>query len=755
MTGKGKPKTINVCFFIAPFLILFTLFAVITYLSTNQYIKNGCEMLERHSLNIAKSYSQRVANSRAATDIIMGLLDEKLLTASKAIALVEDIKDNSVLIELAEKFLIDEISLYDKSGEIINSTTEEMVGLFVRKNHPAYDFMISQQESIIENIRANTKTGVHYKFAYVRREDNSFIQLGVLADHVNEFLHRFELTKLIDEIIDSEEDIENIFFTDTNFKLVASSMRKHTGIVFNDAAVHKHFLLDEAQVGRNVVDGINTLHVCAPVYYNNKKIGTLSIVWSSGLIDNEIKHIVLNNIFRFIMVAITFGSVLYYAYLKSKENVRNKYYDKLTGLPNSEYLHEYLEQKIKNVINNKIAALLLNCTDFGIINMTYGFKYGNNILQQIVEGIEKIINSKHMLFRLESDRFVLIVNGYNDVIELNNLSQQLVKAFEDPIYDMCKHEYLSLKTVIFEIQNKDVTVHQILYNAALGLATLRDGSSKHFVVYSEEMQDAIKRERVIEKILMAILNGEHEKYIHMVFQPKLNIITNRIIGFEALARMNIQGLGYIPPKEFIDLAEKRNLIYPLGNLILKESCKFLVRLKNLGYTNINVSVNISGLQLLRDEFIKAIKEIVDNYHIDYKLLEFEITESVLIDNFELINRKLAEIKNLGISISLDDFGTGYSSFAELRDLNVDSVKIDRYFIEKINRFSKEGLITEDIIAMAHKLGLTVVAEGVEEEYQNDYLKANDCDIIQGFYFSEPLSESDAVNFLRLYYSTSI
>jgi EAL domain-containing protein (putative c-di-GMP-specific phosphodiesterase class I) len=212
--------------------------------------------------------------------------------------------------------------------------------------------------------------------------------------------------------------------------------------------------------------------------------------------------------------------------------------------------------------------------------------------------------------------------------------------------------------------------------------------------------------------------------------------------------MDIPGLGIIPPLEFISLSEKRMLMYDLGNLILRRSCDFLNLLKNSGFENIGVAVNISGIQLLRDEFNDDIGKIVDETGINIGLLEFEITESLLIDNFDQMNQTLKEIKEQGITISLDDFGTGFSSFARLRDLNIDSIKIDKYFIDKIAVTEEASLISADIISMAHKIGLSVVAEGVENEMQKDYLAKSNCDIIQGYLISRPLDQDEAIRFLE-------
>ncbi|MFP4457325.1 MAG: EAL domain-containing protein, partial [Clostridia bacterium] len=203
----------------------------------------------------------------------------------------------------------------------------------------------------------------------------------------------------------------------------------------------------------------------------------------------------------------------------------------------------------------------------------------------------------------------------------------------------------------------------------------------------------------------------------------------------------------LPPLEFIHIAEKANLIIPLGNKLLRSACIFINKLEAKGI-NTKIAVNISGIQLLDEEFSENVIKILDETNINPEKLELEITESILLNNFDLINERLKELRSNGIDIALDDFGKGYSSFFRLDELNVNSLKIDKSFIDKITIRSEDRLITSELIGMAHKFNLKVVAEGVESKDELDYLKENNCDIIQGYLFSKPLTESKIITLLR-------
>ena len=203
------------------------------------------------------------------------------------------------------------------------------------------------------------------------------------------------------------------------------------------------------------------------------------------------------------------------------------------------------------------------------------------------------------------------------------------------------------------------------------------------------------------------------------------------------------------PAEFIPIAEEMQFIVPIGLDILHMACKFIKKLELAGYDRLNVFVNVSTIQLLRDEFVSDLRALVEGIKINPRNLGIEITESIFMDNCEMVNKKLYALREMGIEISIDDFGTGYSSIYRLRELNVDCIKIDKYFIDKLLKLKTEEVITGDIISMAHKLGCTVIAEGVEHEKQKQYLIDNNCDFVQGYLFSKPLYEKEALRMLGI------
>ncbi|MFA6712181.1 MAG: EAL domain-containing protein [Candidatus Caldatribacteriota bacterium] len=740
---KDKLKSIDIRYFLIPFIILVLLFFGMTQYTINKYVNNSYENFEESSIDIANSYSRTLLTSQEAHNIVTELLDEKLMIASQAAKLIQGFETTEELAELAERFFIDEIYLYNPEGEIIHSNTNKYIGWKAYPGHPVHDFMISDEPILVEDIRRDTESDTYYKYAYYQVADGSFVQIGVLAEEVQEVLGKFELKKLIDRI-SNREDIMYISFVDDNNEMIVSNNSQYTEEITEEITIHQQNFGSEQYSVMTVLDGHDVFQVCVPVLSEDKSLGTLTVAWRTDEIDGEIKDIIFNN---FLQLAIV-GAIMYYAYRKNKSNLRLAYYDKLTGLPNSEYLNEYLESEVKDADKHKKAIMLLNCTNFNILNMTHGYLYGEKIHVKIAEKIKNILEPDEELFRPSTDRFIIVIGNYKRKEDLQALAQKIINIFDKPFLVNGDPQFVSAEIGIVEIKNKDMPIDNLLRDATLALSHINTSSNNAIYFYEDKMEVIVRRADKIEKVLGEAIQGVNPERFYLHYQPKLDLKQNRIMGFEALARLNIPGMGIISPMEFVDIAEKRMLIYGLGKQILQRACKFSKSLHDSGYEDINLSVNISGLQLLREGFIKDIEQYIQSLCANIKSLEFEITESILLSNYELINEKLKDIREIGIAISLDDFGTGFSSLARLRELNINIVKLDRFFISKIKNEDEENLITSDIISMVHKLGLTVVAEGVEEEEQKRYLQKHDCDIIQGYLVSKPLVEADALEFLK-------
>ncbi len=462
---QEKLKGVNIRLFLLPFLILFILFATISYISIKNHIKSTYAMVEQNSITIAQSYNRRITNSQKAAQIIKELLEDKFFALGDAVSKLDDCRSGQSLEELSHTFKVDEINLYDNEGQVICSSRPENIGLATEKNHPVSMILPSWSGVYFDDTTIPAENAL-YRYAYLKIDTDLSIGIGILIETYDSFLQQFTIEQLITDIMNSE-DITNIFFTNNDYQLVASGIADYVGINFSAAEIHTHFLHDKPQVGSDIIGGSRTLHVCAPVFYRDEKIGTLTVVWPPEMINKEIRRILLDNAMRFLLVALVLAVVLYYAYRKNKASIAVAYYDKLTGLPNTEYLKEYVTQKARLLPQRKLAVLLFNCENFQLINLTYGFLYGDKILQQAAAGLGQLVQPGRMLFRLSGDRFVLVVTDYLSVAVLEQIAQAARQLLAQPDYLMHRHEYLTLKTAIYEQLDEKLTVDQVIHNATL------------------------------------------------------------------------------------------------------------------------------------------------------------------------------------------------------------------------------------------------------------------------------------------------
>ena len=424
-------------------------------------------------------------------------------------------------------------------------------------------------------------------------------------------------------------------------------------------------------------------------------------------------------------------------------------HDSWTGLYNRNYLKTLLEGDDESRLREKRALVSVDLSTVQSLTSTYGFQYTQDLIKKIADMLRQFCTDRRLLFNTYENQFAFYLKGYKDKNELTEFSIEVAKQLE-PVLLM---ERIKGGIGVIEIGEGDEKDVDLL------LRRLLVTSEKAFNIYdrnigicfyNEEIEKQMVREQQITLELAKISTDEKDFGLFVQFQPILDLKSNKISSFEALARLSIEGLGPVPPLEFIPIAEKKNLVVPIGRKIILQALGFLNKLKRSGYGSIGVSINVSAIQLLRDGFTDSLLEMIEQTQVLPKNVGLEITESVFASNHEKINRILGKLSDIGIHTAIDDFGIGYSSFARERDLNVNCLKIDKSFIDRLQYLESDDAITSDIISMAHKLGHCTIAEGVEHERQKEYLEKWGCDRIQGHLISKPLDEEDAIKFLEKY-----
>lgn len=424
-------------------------------------------------------------------------------------------------------------------------------------------------------------------------------------------------------------------------------------------------------------------------------------------------------------------------------------HDLWTGLYNRRYFENLLKADLLTLGPGRLAMISVNISSAHELSIRYGFHYSRDIIKKIARALESHCNDSVQLFSTYENRFVLYVTDYRDTDALLAICDQVSETVKT---------ILSVERIGWGIGLIEIDAHnshdpeQLLRNLLIAsersLASFKDDF--RFFVFDSLMHARIEREEALTDELSHIITDGPSDRLFLHYQPILDLGTNTIKGFEALARMHSEAFGLIHPLEFIPIAEKTKLIVPLGETIIRQACVFLKELEASGLAAVGISINISPIQLLRKDFKQRLCAIIEETQVNPKNIGLEITESIFTGNFQEVNKTLGMLRALGIGIALDDFGTGYSSLSRERELNINCIKIDRAFIHRLLTLPDDQAITGDIISMAHKLGHVVIAEGIEHPRQMRYLEAHDCDMVQGYLVSKPLGPDDALQFLATY-----
>ncbi|NLL49290.1 MAG: EAL domain-containing protein [Firmicutes bacterium] len=422
-------------------------------------------------------------------------------------------------------------------------------------------------------------------------------------------------------------------------------------------------------------------------------------------------------------------------------------HDALTKLFNRRYLEKILSQDSKLPLTEKAALISVNLSAMHSLNVTYGFHYGQDLVQKIAKELDKLSSDECSVFSTHEYRFAFYVKGYRDRSDL----QGLCNTITDLLTPLLTVDRINLGIGVIELDEDNRHDVELLLKDLLITseeALLLDDGENQVCFYSEELENRIFRRESLQHDLSKLATGESEERLILEFQPIVDLKENRICAFEALARYNSESLGLVSPMEFIPIIEKTKHIVPIGKIIMRKACAFLKHLCAAGYEDLTVTINVSVIQLLSKGFVDDLLATILSMQVDPSHIVIELTESAFSSNFSEINQILGQLSDLGIRTAIDDFGTGYSSLSRERELNVNCLKIDKSFIDRLMYFEEDETITSEIITIAHKLGHVAVAEGVEHQRQLEYLRTHGCDRAQGYLISKPLDEQAALDFLE-------
>lgn len=410
--------------------------------------------------------------------------------------------------------------------------------------------------------------------------------------------------------------------------------------------------------------------------------------------------------------------------------------DELTKLYNRRYGKEKIEKYIElaKLENNKFGVILIDLDRFKMINDNLGHDMGDKLLKCIGNEFVMIMDGKENVIRLGGDEFIILVNNVSNIEEIKIVAQKIMSVFEKTfnIDNISINVKASMGMSVFPDHGQDEKT--LLRKADIAMYTCKKYHENTYEIFKDEMLETINENFHIGNEMYKALEKE-EFFIE--YQPIINVTKNKIIGAEALLRWNSPKLGLIGPDKFIPIAESTNEIITIGKWVLKEACIQTKYWHDQGY-RIIINVNVSVNQFKQVNFVEIVKDILKETRLQPEYLKLEVTENIYMENMSAMKKIFDELKKLKVKIAIDDFGTGYSSFAQLKALFIDTLKIDKSFIDAISVNVNNTLIVSAIITLAKSLNLNIVAEGVETIDQLNFLKNQGCNQIQGYLYSKPL-----------------
>ena len=428
---------------------------------------------------------------------------------------------------------------------------------------------------------------------------------------------------------------------------------------------------------------------------------------------------------------------------------KQAHYDQLTGLTNKALFHDRLEHAIQHASRHDevLSVLFVDLDNFKYVNDSMGHAAGDKLIKIIAARLKDCVRKGDTVSRWGGDEFTILLPSVKRISGIYKLCNRILHEKFSNIVIEGQELRITASIGISLFPQDGNNADQLIKNADAAMYKSKDMGKNQYNLYKPKMNEQILERISYENGLFRAIENEE---FDLVYQPQILLQDNSLIGFEALVRWHCPEKGVLAPYKFIPIAEETNLILPLGEWIINRVCKQNKKWHDMGYPELTAAINISGKQFAQKNIVEIIENALNKSGLNPEYLELELTESIIMDDVERTIKVFEELKNMGIKLSIDDFGTGYSSLSYLKQFPIDTLKIDQSFISNLTKDSLNDItIANLVIDLGHKLGLQVIAEGVETQQQINFLSEYACDKVQGYIVSKPLDKKDFEKLLKL------
>lgn len=727
---KLKKRLIDWKFYIIAAMVITVFFSIAGLYFSNALNKYLYTQLVNEAMHTSDMNRFTISTINRSINHIEDLLVEKLELAGKSIiGTATSPEDTDVIHWVEDHYGIDEINWFSNEGVILYST-EDYEGMIMESDHVVWLLLENNVDYFVEDVRKDVMSDKYFLFLYMKVSDGSVVQLSIDAARLNELTDQFSFENHLQEILKDQR----IRSTLVHIK----NGEQYTIYGFGNGTYHLTSSQWERIINQvhdqqiTTLDGESVLEVYVPIEENGVAIGTYFVVYSlaetEAFVDLSTHVIVL----LLLLVFLVTGILLYVIYKRNRAFEDMAYRDESTGFYNRTYLVDKYSD-FKGVPEeyrlNSVVYLLKNLKRLELVSSQEDIKKHiirfSEVLKQFGESNE--------IYRYAEDVFIVVYRNKPmvDIIRtINNLFENIESE-------------LDLKAGIIQDTDPIVTLQDVIRSVDLTTVKLREEKEARYLLMDEGIKDEILLDQRLELDLRRLSATGFGKELHVEFQPQVDTIKNKVVGFETLTRWHHPELGYISPPIIFSIAERNDFDTTLSRWVLTETLHFIKKLDEAGYNDMVVSFNASISVIEQKGFVHNLMTMLGYEGIPAERLGVEITETRIDTESGILAETIKKLRSYGVHVAIDDYGRGYSSLIRLKNLDVGVVKIDKSFIDDIGHDER---FIKSIMEMARNMDLSLIAEGVETEAQLKWLKDNNCIKVQGFYFSKALKTKDALIF---------
>jgi diguanylate cyclase (GGDEF)-like protein/PAS domain S-box-containing protein len=597
----------------------------------------------------------------------------------------------------------------------------------------------------VESVQLENNTSLWLEINKVPLHDRQNQVIGVLGCFEDITERKIVEDKLRQSIKVFENSAEAICITDANTKFIGvnKAFTKITGYTAKEVIGKSPKILKSGKHNRDFYETmweaiLQSGHWEGEIW-NRRQNGEIFPEWLHISVIRDERNQITNYLGIFSDLTLRKQTEQRLAYLV--------HYDDLTGLPNRTLFYELANRALyyAQQHNELVAIMFLDLDGFKYVNDTWGHLTGDLLLRKVANRLTECLRKTDTIARLGGDDFAVVLENLNNIKEVEDFAQNILQAMSLSAFKLNGQEtFITMSIGISLYPNDGKEVDTLLKNADMAMYRAKENGKNNYQFYIARLNVLSHQRLILETKLRHALDRDE---LVLYYQPQLHLGSGHIVGAEVLLRWQHPEMGLVLPYRFIPLAEETGLIVPIGEWVLQRTCWQYQRWREQAQALLRMSVNLSSRQFKQDNFIKRIGKIIEEAGIDPTLLELELTESLLITDFDEVNHILQQLKAMGIQLAIDDFGTGYSSLSYLKRFPIDKLKIDQSFVRDVPKNKEDISIIKAIIALARSLRLSVIAEGVETKSQQILLKSLKCDEIQGYLIGHPMPEQDFIKLL--------